>query len=99
MAKPAHASVFVPYPPGFRPRRGLNWAFIGLLYTSFYMCRYNLPLASGEIRNELGFSKAQIGSIITTALLAFLGIALALCSDSWNRRLPPGVWLAGNGED
>src|SRR5438067_234388 len=71
MAKPARASVFVPYPPGFRPRRGLNWAFIGLLYTSFYMCRYNLPLASGEIRNELGFSKAQIGSIITTALLAY----------------------------
>jgi OPA family glycerol-3-phosphate transporter-like MFS transporter len=71
MAKPAHASVFVPHPPGFRPRRGLNWAFIGLLYTSFYMCRYNLPLASGEIRNELGFSKAQIGSIITTALLAY----------------------------
>ena len=71
MAKPAHASVFVPHPPGFRPRRGLNWAFIGLLYTSFYMCRYNLPLASSEIRNELGFSKAQIGSIITTALLAY----------------------------
>ena len=71
MAKPAQTSVFVPYPPGFRPRRGLNWAFIGLLYTSFYMCRYNLPLASGEIRNELGFSKAQIGSIITTALLAY----------------------------
>ncbi|PYI84116.1 MAG: MFS transporter [Verrucomicrobia bacterium] len=59
------------HPPGFRPRRGLNWAFIGLLYTSFYMCRYNLPLASSEIRNELGFSKAQIGSIITTALLAY----------------------------
>src|SRR5438046_9698131 len=71
MAKSARASVFLPYPPGFRPRRGLNWAFIGLLYTSFYMCRYNLPLASSEIRNELGFSKAQIGSIITTALLAY----------------------------
>jgi OPA family glycerol-3-phosphate transporter-like MFS transporter len=71
MAKLAHASVFAPHPPGFRPRRGLNWAFIGLLYTSFYMCRYNLPLASSEIRNELGFSKAQIGSIITTALLAY----------------------------
>jgi MFS transporter, OPA family, glycerol-3-phosphate transporter len=71
MAKPAQASVFAPHPRGFRPRRGLNWAFIGLLYTSFYMCRYNLPLASSEIRNELGFSKAQIGSIITTALLAY----------------------------
>jgi len=71
MAKPARASILASQPPGFRPRRGLNWAFIGLLYTSFYMCRYNLPLASSEIRNELGFSKAQIGSIITTALLAY----------------------------
>lgn len=71
MRKPVRASILAQHPPGFRPRRGLNWAFIGLLYTSFYMCRYNLPLASSEIRNELGFSKAQIGSIITTALLAY----------------------------
>src|SRR5438093_3914821 len=71
MANARGVSVFVAHPPGFRPRRGLNWAFIGLLYTSFYMCRYNLPLASSEIRNELGFTKAQIGSIITTALLAY----------------------------
>ena len=61
----------VKHPPGFRPRRGLNWGFIGLLYTSFYMCRYNLPLASSAISSEFGFSKAQIGTIITTALLAY----------------------------
>ena len=71
MTARANAPVFVPHPAGFRPRRGLNWAFIGLLYTSFYMCRYNLPLASGAISGEFGFSKAQIGSIITTALLAY----------------------------
>ena len=71
MTASADAPVFVPHPPGFRPRRGLNWAFIGLLYTSFYMCRYNLPLASSAISGEFGFSKAQIGSIITTALLAY----------------------------
>ena len=35
------------------------------------MCRYNLPLASGAISSEFGFSKAQIGAIITTALLAY----------------------------
>ena len=35
------------------------------------MCRYNLPLASGAISDEFGFSKAQIGTIITTALLAY----------------------------
>ena len=71
MSESANVPVFVPHPPGFRPRRGLNWAFIGLLYTSFYMCRYNLPLASSAISGEFGFSKAQIGSIITTALLAY----------------------------
>jgi len=34
------------YPPGFRARRGLNWGVIGLLYASFYLCRYNFPLAN-----------------------------------------------------
>src|SRR6266403_4710430 len=71
MTESANARVFVQHPPGFRPRRGLNWAFIGLLYTSFYMCSYNLPLASSAISAEFGFSKAQIGSIIPTALLAY----------------------------
>jgi MFS transporter, OPA family, glycerol-3-phosphate transporter len=59
------------HPPGFRPRRGLNWGFIGLLYTSFYMCRYNFSIANGAISKEFGFSKAEMGGIITTALLAY----------------------------
>jgi OPA family glycerol-3-phosphate transporter-like MFS transporter len=66
--KPAQELV---HPPGFRRRRGQNWAFLGLLYTSFYMCRYNLPLANEAISKELGFSKADMGAIITTALLAY----------------------------
>src|SRR5437762_1743396 len=71
MAEPRKVGIFAAHPPGFRQRRGLNWAFIGLLYTSFYMCRYNLPLAGGAIRNEFGFSRAQFGTIITTQLLAY----------------------------
>jgi len=59
------------YPPGFRARRGLNWGFLGLLYTSFYMCRYNLSIANKSISDQFGFSRAQMGSIITTALLAY----------------------------
>jgi OPA family glycerol-3-phosphate transporter-like MFS transporter len=59
------------YPPGFRARRGLNWGFIGLLYTSFYMCRYNFSLANSAISNEFGFSKAEMGKIITAALFAY----------------------------
>lgn len=59
------------HPPGFRARRGLNWSFIGLLYTSFYMCRYNLSIANASISAEYGFTKAQMGTIITTSLLAY----------------------------
>src|SRR3954464_8966912 len=69
-----HARPFMddmPHPPGFRRRRGLNWAFIGLLYTSFYMCRYNLSLSNRAISAEFGFSKADMGTIITVSLLAY----------------------------
>src|SRR5689334_13756483 len=61
----------VQHPPGFRPRRGLNWAFIGLLYTSYYMCRYNFPIANSAISTEFGFSTGDMGWIITINLLAY----------------------------
>ena len=59
------------YPPGFRARRGLNWGFLGLLYTSFYLCRYNFAIANKAISEEFGFSRADMGTIITTALFAY----------------------------
>jgi OPA family glycerol-3-phosphate transporter-like MFS transporter len=59
------------FPAGFRPRRGLNWGFLGLLYTSFYLCRYNLSIANKSISDEYGFSRADMGLIITTALLTY----------------------------
>ena len=40
------------YPPGFRARRGLNWGCIGLLYASFYLCRYNFPIANEAISKD-----------------------------------------------
>src|SRR3989475_7559823 len=64
-------SAAAKYPPGFRARRGLNWGFLGLLYTSFYMCRYNLSIANKSISQEFGFSRADVGKIITTALFAY----------------------------
>lgn len=59
------------YPQGFRARRGLNWGVIGLMYTSYYMCRYNFPIANKAIADEFHFNKAQMGHIITTAMLAY----------------------------
>src|SRR5437763_16277107 len=61
----------IAHPPGFRRRRGLNWTFVGLLYTSFYTCRYNFAIANKSISDEFGFNKGQMGTIITTALFAY----------------------------
>jgi MFS transporter, OPA family, glycerol-3-phosphate transporter len=41
------------FPPGFRQRRGLNWATVGLMYTSYYFCRYNFAYANKAIADEL----------------------------------------------
>ncbi len=58
-------------PPGYRARRGLNWGMLGLMYTSYYLCRYNLSLTNKAISDEFGFSKAQMGTIISSALLCY----------------------------
>ena len=58
-------------PPGYRPRRGLNWGIVGLMYTSYYLCRYNFSLANKAISDEFGFSKAQMGQIISSQLLCY----------------------------
>src|SRR5436853_243279 len=61
-------SSYLQYPPGFRARRGLNWGALGLLYTSYYMCRYNFSIANKSISQEFAFTRGDMGLIITTAL-------------------------------
>lgn len=58
-------------PPGFRQRRGLNWSVVGLLYTSFYMCRYNFPLANKAIADEFRFTDSNMSDIIASNLYAY----------------------------
>ena len=65
IAQPAH------HPPGFRARRGLNWFIIGLLYASFYMCRYNFRWATPGMVEEFGFNKFQITSMLSAWSLAY----------------------------
>jgi OPA family glycerol-3-phosphate transporter-like MFS transporter len=52
------------YPAGFRQRRGLNWFTVGLMYASFYLCRYNFRHAWPEIRDEFGFDLKDYGMIL-----------------------------------
>ncbi|MBN2446060.1 MAG: MFS transporter [Phycisphaerae bacterium] len=51
------------HPPGFRARRGLNWFMLGLMYASYYMCRYNLAIAAPRILEQFGLSRTQYGMI------------------------------------
>ncbi|MBI4622271.1 MAG: MFS transporter [Verrucomicrobia bacterium] len=58
-------------PPGYRPRRGLNWGIVGLMYTSYYLCRYNLSLANKSIAEEFHFTKSNMSDIIAAQLFAY----------------------------
>src|SRR6185295_10699571 len=59
------------YPKGFRARRGLNWASVGLTYTSFYLCRYNFSYANKAIADEFNFNKSQMSTILMLNFVAY----------------------------
>ena len=61
----------IKYPPGFRARRGLNWAVLGLMYASFYMCRYNFRFATPGMVEEFHFNKFQITTILAWWSVAY----------------------------
>jgi MFS transporter, OPA family, glycerol-3-phosphate transporter len=59
------------YPPGFRARRGLNWFIIGLMYASYYMCRYNFRFATPGMVKEFGFKTSDITDILGAWSVAY----------------------------
>ena len=61
--KAANSLIMPVHPPGFRIRRGMNWFMLGLSYGSYYMCRYNLPIAATRIMDQFGLSNSQYGMI------------------------------------
>jgi OPA family glycerol-3-phosphate transporter-like MFS transporter len=59
------------YPPGFRARRGLNWFILGLMYASYYVCRYNFRFATPGMIKEFGFSTTQITDMLSAWSIAY----------------------------
>ena len=57
--------------PGFRARRAQNWVSLGLLYAAYYMCRYNITIANPILRETFGWSKEQIGVILTAGFWTY----------------------------
>lgn len=58
-------------PAGLRARRGLNWATVGFMYTSYYFCRYNFSYANKAIKDEFGFTNSDIGTILSMQFVAY----------------------------
>lgn len=58
-------------PIDFIRRRNRNWIFLGLMYASYYMCRYNFPIANKTISEKFGFSREEIGWIIASTMWAY----------------------------
>lgn len=59
------------YPAGFRARRGLNWASLGMMYATYYMCRYNFRFATPGMKEEFGFTTTQIGDMLAIWSLTY----------------------------
>src|SRR5262249_59858327 len=64
-------SAYIHYPPGFRPRRALNWVILGAMYASYYMCRYNFRFATPFMEEEFGFDHTQITTILSAWSVAY----------------------------
>jgi OPA family glycerol-3-phosphate transporter-like MFS transporter len=71
MVSGAMTSLVTQYPSGFRPRRGLNWGALGLMYASYYMCRYNFRFAGPGMNQEFGFNTADLANLWVIWSLAY----------------------------
>ena len=73
MAEPqsAPSSTFIKYPADFRPRRGLNWVSLGLMYAAYYMCRYNFRWAAPDIQKEYNLNYSDITYILSCWFWAY----------------------------
>ncbi|QDU34337.1 Regulatory protein UhpC [Poriferisphaera corsica] len=64
-------TFIINHTPGFRFRRGMNWFALGLMYATYYMCRYNFRFATPGLRDEFGFDKTAIGDLFGVWALAY----------------------------
>jgi sugar phosphate permease len=67
----SHREFIIHHTPGFRRRRGLNWFALGLMYATYYMCRYNFRYATPGMVDEFGFDKTQIADMFAIWSLAY----------------------------
>jgi len=57
--------------PAFRRRRFFNWFPLGLIYSFYYMTRYNLSKANTAISDAYGLTNAEFGIVITAGFWTY----------------------------
>lgn len=65
------------YPDGFRQRRFQNWMLVGLLYSLFYMTRYNFTALSPTLMDAFGWTKVDL-SLLETSMPFIYGASVVL---------------------
>ncbi len=63
--------------PAYRRRRARNWMIVGLLYSFFYMTRYNFSALAPTLQDIFGWTKADLG-IFETLLPLVYGISVVV---------------------
>lgn len=61
----------VPYSDEFINKRHINWITLALMYGSYYMCRYSLPIANKSLCDYFHWTNEDIGWIITATFWAY----------------------------
>jgi OPA family glycerol-3-phosphate transporter-like MFS transporter len=56
---------------GYRKRRFQNWMLVGVLYSLFYMTRYNFMALSPELQGLFGWTKGDLGLFETILPLVY----------------------------
>ncbi len=62
-------------PPGYSARRNRNWLIIGLLYSFFYMSRYNFTALSPVLMDVFGWTKVDL-SLLETVMPFLYGASV-----------------------
>ncbi|WP_224245826.1 MFS transporter [Hyalangium gracile] len=55
----------------FRFRRAQNWLTLGFTYAAMYMGRYNFSFANAKLSETYGWTKTEVGAIISAATLIY----------------------------
>jgi OPA family glycerol-3-phosphate transporter-like MFS transporter len=61
----------------YRVRRAQNWVLVGLLYSAFYMTRYNFSALAPTLQSVFGWTKEDLG-IFETLLPLVYGLSVVL---------------------